>query len=187
MAALLKKPAGRERYDLILIRGAPGVGKTALAEHLKEHYPSGVTVEVDSLKVMINRWDWRDSAQYRHILEAAGSVCRSYFDNGYAPVIVVDPFSCPVLDSFISMVRSSPRKPAYFIITLFCDPPSLEQRIQSRTEGFNSVKTALAINEEMRRYRFPREELIDTSGKSTEEAGVLVLGTISPQQPRAPG
>ena len=80
MTAFFEKPAKHKEYDLILVRGAPGVGKTTLAKRLRAHFPKGITIEVDSFKGMVNLLDWKDTTQYHHILEAVAMTCRSYLE-----------------------------------------------------------------------------------------------------------
>ena len=178
MSAFFEKPAKHKKYELILVRGAPGVGKTTLATRLRAHFPKGITVEVDSFKGMVNLLDWKDTTQYYHILEAVATTCRSYLDNGYAPVIVVDTLSSETLEDFMTILQKSLLQPSCLIITLLCDPGVLELRIHSRKKGFSLIEPSLAVNDDMRKYRVFNELSVDTTARSPDEVLAFVLARI---------
>lgn len=178
MTAFYEKPAKHNEYDLILVRGAPGVGKTTLAKRLRAHFPKGITMEVDSFKGMVNLLDWKDTTQYNHILEAVAMTCRSYLDNGYAPVIIIDTLSAETLEDFMAILKKSLLEPSCLIITLVCDPEVLEQRIHGRKNGFSLIEPSLAVNDDMRTYRVFDEFLVDTTAGSPDEVLALVLARI---------
>jgi len=178
MTAFLEKPAKHKEYDLILVRGAPGVGKTTLAKRLRAHFPKGITIEVDSFKDMVNLLDWNDTTRYHHILEAVAMTCRSFLEKGYAPVIVVDTLSAEILEDFNAILQKSRNEPSCLVVTLVCDPEVLEQRIKGRKNGFSSIEPSLAINEDMRKYRVFDEFLVDTTTSSPDEVLALVLARI---------
>jgi deoxyadenosine/deoxycytidine kinase len=127
---------------------------------------------------MVNLLDWKDTTQYTHILEAVATACRSFLDNGYAPVIVVDTLSPETLEDFMTILHKSLLHPFYLIITLACDPEVLEQRIQSRKNGFSQIEPSLAVNDDMRKYRVFDEFFIDTTARSQDEVLALVLARI---------
>jgi adenylate kinase len=81
------------QYDIIIIRGAPGVGKTTLARKFKKYYPDGVTIEVDYVRGMINGAKWVDRTEHRRGLTATWAICSTYLGYGYKPIIVVDTFT----------------------------------------------------------------------------------------------
>lgn len=158
----------QENYDLILVRGAPGVGKSRLTGKLKTCFSKGITIEVDSVRGMINNVEWINSTQHLHALQSTWAVCQSYSDAGYSPVIVIDTFGPSKLKNFVTMIDNSPQKRRYIIISLFCEPESLIKRIKGRKNGFSEVEPSLILNEEVRKYRHPEEKMIDTTGKTPE-------------------
>jgi len=178
ITAFLDTPAKHKEYDLILVRGAPGVGKTTLGKRLRAHFPQGITIEVDSFKSMVNLLDWNDTTQYHHILEAVAMTCRSYLDNGYAPVIIIDTLSAETLGDFMAILQKSPLEATCLIITLVCDPDVLELRIKGRENGFSLIEPSLAINDDMRKYRVFDEFLVDTTTSSPDDVLALVLARI---------
>jgi predicted kinase len=178
LTAFFERPAKPRTCDLVVIRGAPGVGKSTLANGLKARFPQGVTIEVDAFKGMMHRWDWKDTRQYRHITGAAGMACSSYLENGYSPVIAVDTFSPEILGEFMALMSTSPRKPACLVITLVCDPEILALRIQRRKTGLCHVEPALAINDHMGKSTTSSDLLVDTGTRSPDEVLALVLERI---------
>jgi broad-specificity NMP kinase len=154
------------------------VGKTTLGKRLRAHFPQGITIEVDSFKSMVNLLDWNDTTQYHHILEAVAMTCRSYLDNGYAPVIIIDTLSAETLGDFMAILQKSPLEATCLIITLVCDPDVLELRIKGRENGFSLIEPSLAINDDMRKYRVFDEFLVDTTTSSPDDVLALVLARI---------
>ncbi|HSQ94175.1 MAG TPA: AAA family ATPase [Methanoregula sp.] len=178
LTAFLERPAKPRTCDLVVIRGAPGVGKSTLAGGLKARFPQGVTVEVDAFKGMMHTWDWQDTRQHHHITGAAGMACLSYLENGYSPVIAVDTFSPQLLGKFMAMMNTSPKKPSCLIVALVCDPEILAQRIQCRKTGWCHAEPALAINDLLRKSGTAGDVLIDTGTRSPDEVLALVLERI---------
>jgi predicted kinase len=156
------------RYDLVLIRGAPGVGKSTLSENLKKHFPDGASVEVDYIRGMINRVEWIHAQQDIHGVEAAWAACRAYLANGYNPVMLFDTFGIPKYKKIVSLIHASRPALSYLTIALYCTDGELISRITQRKNGFSDRKKSLLLNEEVRNHRHRNETFIDTTGRSTE-------------------
>jgi hypothetical protein len=164
--------------DLILVRGAPGVGKTMLSHLLVSAFPKAAAVELDSFKGIVSFPDGIDRARYRKIQESAWKACRSYLEDGYRPVIVVDTFSSEILWEFLAMVHQSPTTYSRVIITLVCDPGVLEMRLHGRQSSESCTRPSLAINEDMRTWRLFDELLVDTTARTPGEVLAVVLGKV---------
>jgi adenylate kinase family enzyme len=174
------------RYDLIVIRGAPGVGKSTLSENLKKYFPDGIGIETDTLRKMINRSEWFPSTvlngsthhcdeQGIHGIEAAGAVGRSYLANGYRPVLIVDTFTIPHYNKIESFIHESQPAISYYIFALYCTDKELVSRLSrrmflTRFTGRGTVffdrESAIGMNEEVRNHRYSNETFIDTTGRS---------------------
>jgi predicted ABC-type ATPase len=165
----------RSNFDLILVRGAPGVGKSTLTEKMKACFPKGITIEVDSVREMINRVEWMNGTQHLHALQSAWAACQSYANAGYSPVIVIDTFGPYTMRDFVSLIDHSPQKKRYIFISLFCEPEALVTRITGRKNGFSEIETSLILNEEVRKCRHPEERMIDTTGKTPDQTLTEVL------------
>jgi len=174
------------RFDLIVIRGAPGVGKTTLAENLKKYFPGGVGIETDPLRNMIHCIEWSPSAgpygslqrseeQAVHAIEAAWAIGRSYRANGYRPVLLVDTFTPPRYHKIESLIHESDPSLSWHIIALSCTDRELVSRLSRRMlltrftgrgRAFSDRDSAIRVNEGVRIHRYSNETVIDTTGRS---------------------
>jgi len=176
------------RYDLIVIRGAPGVGKTTLSENLKKYFPGGVGIETDPLRNMIHRVEWspstgpdgsthRSEEQGIHAIEAAWEVGCSYRANGYRPVLLVDTLTPPRYHKIEALIHESEPSLSWHIIALSCTDRELVSRLSRRVlltrftgrgSAFSDRDSAIWVNEGVRNHRYSNETVIDTTGRSPE-------------------
>jgi broad-specificity NMP kinase len=182
-------PQGRgrtTRFDLIVIRGAPGVGKTTLSENLKKYFPGGAGIETDPLRNMIHRVEWspstvqdgslqRSEEQAVHAIEAAWEIGCSYRANGYRPVLLVDTLTPPRYHKIESLIHESEPSLSWHIITLSCTDRDLVSRLSRRMLltrltgrgiAFSEKDSAIRVNEGVRNHRYSNETVIDTTGRS---------------------
>jgi len=159
---------GAVRYELVIIRGAPGVGKTTLSEALKRCFPGGVSIEIDHIRGMINSVAWIHVQQDINSIEAAWAAGRSYLENGYRPLFLIDSFGILKYKRIISMIHASRPELSCHTLALYCADDELVSRIRSRKNGFSDIKNSLALNREVRDHRHRNETFIDTTGRSPE-------------------
>ena len=57
--------------DVIILRGAPGAGKSALSKELAKRFPKGVRLEVDTLRSMVISVDWTNQQEHKDLLQVA--------------------------------------------------------------------------------------------------------------------
>lgn len=162
-------------HDLILIKGAPGVGKSTAAKFLAGHFPSGVRIEVDVLRGMVTHANWKDQAEHRNVLTLSAQLAAGFLRSGFAPVILIDTFSGDKIDGFLAAFRSECPKSRVFVAVLHASDDVLRKRVLNReADGFRDLAIALRINHESVRDAKPLERLIDTSGLSPGEvAGAI--------------
>jgi adenylate kinase family enzyme len=159
-------------YDVIIIRGAPGVGKSTLIKLLKKKYANGVTVEVDTIRGMINNVKWINKDEHIHSLNATIALSREYLKAGYSPILVIDTLGKSRMKQFMLMLnqmRIKGRPVKYYTISLFCKDDVLVNRIINRPDGFKDVAASRIINNEMAKSEFPPELLIDTSSLTPKQ------------------
>lgn len=150
--------------EALLVRGAPGVGKSSAVKRLRRRIQDGALIEVDQLRGMIAGVRWVDAAQHAVALEHALLLLESFLAKGFRPVIVVDTFSRGKLTAFTARLRCS-----YRVASLWAEPEELARRIAHRPKGqFKDLAASSALNEEVRRNRYPHEELVDTTELSPE-------------------
>lgn len=159
-------------YDIIIIRGAPGVGKSTLLKLLKKKYDNGVTVEVDTIRGMINNVKWINKDEHIHSLSATLALSTEYLKAGYYPIIIVDTLGRSRMKQFRASlyqlsIKGRPIK--YFAISLYCEDDILVKRITGRPDGFKDIGASRIINNEMAKSEFPPELLIDTSNLTPKQ------------------
>lgn len=163
--------------DVLLVRGAPGVGKSSAVRELRRLLGCGATIEVDDLRRMIVAVRWVDREHHLVALDHARLLVRSFLDKGFVPVVVVDTFSRRQADPFARSLGRS-----YRIASLVAERPVLEQRIQSRpVDAFRDVAASMTLDAEARRDRFEADTLIDTTTLTplavAEQLAHLLRGT----------
>lgn len=151
--------------EVLLVRGAPGVGKSSSARWLRGLLPEGAVIEVDALRGMIAAVQWRDRTHHTLALDHAALLVSSFIARGFAPVVVIDTFSRKLAEPF---GRSLDRP--YRIASLVADAAALRARIDGRPAGqFRDHEVSLALDEEIRGDRLAREVLVDTTSLRPEE------------------
>lgn len=155
--------------QLIIIRGAPGAGKSSLGRRLKKKFPGGALLELDNFRGMLNV-DWNDEQQHRIALKTAALAAKSFSMQGIVPVIVVDMFLPEQLDYFLTEAGEI----NYEIISLLADKIIFEKRLSERKEGFKELEKAMTINESIEKNPVANETVIDTSGKTKDEIARMI-------------
>ena len=154
-----------EKYDLIMVRGAPAVGKTTLGKGLKKAFSKGFVVEVDYVRAMVNSVNWVQKEEHLKALDATEKLVKSYLASGYKPAIVIDTFNPSKLKLFVDNFKNY----AYIIVSLYADNDVLEQRLINRETGFKDWDMTKILNDEIGKYRHDKEILLDTSTLNKEE------------------
>lgn len=150
--------------DVIIIRGAPGSGKSELGKALAKHYPQGARVEVDALRKMVISVNWTNQAEHIKLLGLAAGTTAEFVRLGFRPVVVIDTFSGDKVDGFLD--RLSQTCPALNIrlYALYISEEVLAQRLASRPDGlFKDLAIATKLNADVLRIRRPEEFQIDGS------------------------
>ncbi|MGH7132348.1 MAG: AAA family ATPase [Phycisphaerales bacterium] len=162
--------------DLILLKGAPGVGKSAAAKSLARHFPSGVRIEVDDLRTMVNGVKWTDQSEHRSVLTLGAQLAAGFLRSGFAPVILVDTFSGDKVDGFLNAFRADYPHGRVCVNVLHASDDVLRDRVLNReADGFRDLAVSTRINREAVRDAKSFEKLIDTSGLSPTEVAEAIL------------
>ena len=161
--------------DLILLKGAPGVGKSTAAKLLAQHFPSGVRVEVDTLRQMVISVDWTNQAEHRKLLTLSAQLAAGFLRCGFAPVILVDTFSGDKIDGFLTEFHAQCPSKRVCVVVLHASEDVLRERLSNREEGaFQDVGISMRINHDSVRDARPYEMVLDTSTLSSAD----VVGAI---------
>jgi broad-specificity NMP kinase len=161
--------------DLILLKGAPGVGKSTAARLLAQHFPSGVRVEVDTLRQMVISVDWTNQAEHRKLLTLSAQLAAGFLRSGSSPVILVDTFSGDKIDGFLTEFHAQCPSSRVCAVVLHAAEDVLRERLSNREAGaFRDIDISIRINNEAVRDARPSERILDTSTLSPTD----VLGAI---------
>ena len=155
--------------DVIIIRGAPGSGKTELGKALAKHYPHGARVEVDALRKMVISVNWTDQAEHIKLLGLAAGTTAEFVRLGFRPVIVIDTFSGDKVDGFLECLRQTTPALVIQLYALHLSEEVLTKRLASRPDGlFKDLAIATKLNADVLRIRRPEEIQINSSDLSAE-------------------
>ncbi|BDG02843.1 AAA family ATPase [Anaeromyxobacter oryzae] len=157
--------------DVIIIRGAPGSGKSQTAKLLASRLESGVRMEVDALRSMVFPVDWTNQAEHVSVLVVA-----DFVRLGHRPVIVVDTFSGDKVVRFLSDLRELHRAIEVRVFALLVAPAVLRARVLQRPAcGFRDVDVSLKLTADVLKHLQPFERLVDNSSLTPEETVDAVL------------
>lgn len=163
--------------DVILIRGAPGVGKSATAKEIAVRLGRGARVEVDSLRAMITGVSWTDQRTHIAVLSLAADVAAHFLRLGCCPVVVVYTFSGDKIERFLQEVRHAAPDATIRIVSLVPTWAALKDRLERRpTDGYRDLSICERLNSEMALTLLPGELLIDNSERTAEACADLILG-----------
>ena len=165
-------------FDVIVIAGAPGSGKTTVGQHLRaaQGWP---LIELGRLRQfhLDPAWTLASAAEEQMAFENLLALLRNYRRHGYRNVLVND------LEDFrVQHIPTALEGYRYVIISLVVDDEELARRVldPARDSGFRDVQTAIAWNQRLRhRPLLPNEHRLDSSHQQPQETVESVLGVLS--------
>lgn len=137
--------------SLFLLQGAPGIGKSTIAQHLKESFPQGYFLEVDTIRSFMGKpvWEAHDETYYT-ALEAAVRLTEFLLEKGLAPIFIIDCLTEKGVAQFLTYFSAPP--PMKQII-LWAEDTRLEERLSGRKDHpFSNREIALNMNGYLREY-----------------------------------
>lgn len=146
--------------DLLLVRGAPGVGKRDAVRVLRPHLSNGAVVDVELFRAMFARPSAADRQQHLVAMQLARGTALQLLDAHVRPVLLVDTFTSGKLASFVSGLDRS-----YRIASIYLDPTVLRERLVALGAPSREIDSASMINAEVAARRHPNEKLVDATGR----------------------
>ena len=115
---------------LVLINGAPGSGKSTMAQALAQSKQMTLAVDIDTIKHSLGRWDEDPAASGLHARRLALALAEEHLSAGYD--VVLGQYLARV--SFIeNLAALAERLDARFLEFVLCiDAPTLADRIERR-------------------------------------------------------
>ena len=138
-------------YDILLLRGAPGVGKTSLCAALRRMRSVGAVIDVDDVWATLKDANFNTGAGYNLAVEQTMTVAHGLVRGGVRPIIVAAPFDALAYPAAQELASGGG---AFRVgsIALFCDPTVLVARLEARPHGaYRDAEAALAVNDDMMR------------------------------------
>ncbi len=151
--------------DIIILRGAPGSGKSQTAKSLSQLFPRGVRLEVDTIRQMVVAVDWKNQQEHITMLQVAAGLAWDFLRRGFSPVMVVDTFSGDKIFGFMDRIHHFDSNLTISVFGLFTTEDELERRLALRQHGeFRDVAISKKLNSDLLKIRQEAETLIDTTG-----------------------
>lgn len=164
-----------EKIDIIIIRGAPGAGKSLTAKSLTKYFPKGVRIEIDNIRSMVISVDWTNQQEHINILGLSTNLVNDFRKLGLSPVIVVDTFSGDKVKGFISQLLEFDKTTAIKVFGLFTTEMELEKRINARNNReFKDLSTCKKLNADVLKFKYDNEIQIDTTGLLPKETSKII-------------
>jgi broad-specificity NMP kinase len=165
--------------DIIIIRGAPGSGKSQTSKCLSNFFPKGVKMEIDRLRSMVISVDWTNQQEHIDILQLSTKLACDFLQLGFKPIIVIDTFSGDKFIKYLTDLKaiSNNLKVAFF--GLFSTKKELRRRIKTRSSGeFKDIDTCLKLNSDLLKIKHDSEIQIDTTGLNPVETANIILKNL---------
>jgi len=169
----------QEKTDIIIIRGAPGSGKSQTAKNLSKFFPKGVRMEVDTIRQMVISVDWKNQQEHIDMLQASTKLVFEFLQFGFSPVIVVDTFSGDKINKYLLSLNQFDENLSIKIFGLFTTDDELKRRLEGRTNGeFRDFGICKRINDEVLKVKYDTEFQVDTTGLSPMQTAETIYGQI---------
>ncbi len=161
------------KYDIVIVRGAPGIGKSTLCQFIKNELLDGITIEIDSIRTMFNSNPQNE--QFKQVLDITYYLIEKFANLGRIPIIIPYTFSGVSLIYFENLITE---KYTYKIITLYSDNDTLNNRLNERIFGFKNFQFSKEVNLELINDLFRNDLKIDTTNLTTEMTAKIIYQTI---------
>jgi RNase adaptor protein for sRNA GlmZ degradation len=166
-------------WDLIIIKGAPGSGKTEVSKSLVKLFPKGVRIEVDTVRNMVGSVDWKNQNEHIKLLEISAKLAVEFLIADFSPVIIVDTFSGDKVQKFIKDFKLLKPDSKIKIFGLYLDNPILAMRLKNRPTGlFKNFEISKKINQDTISLKQLDEIQFDTSSLKSIELAQKIFNLI---------
>jgi len=167
-------------WDLIIIKGAPGSGKTEVSKSLEKLFPEGARIEVDTVRNMVSSVDWKNQKEHIKLLEISAKLAAEFLTADFSPIIVVDTFSGDKVKKFIEDLKSLKSDIKIKIIGLYVDDTTLAKRLQDRPKGlFKNLEISKKINQDTINLKQTDEIQLDTSNSKPDVIALKIYNLLN--------
>jgi len=169
-----------DKTDIIIIRGAPGSGKSQVAKNLSQFHPNGARLEVDTIRNMVISVDWTNQQEHINMLKASTKLVFEFLQFGFRPVIVVDTFSGDKIESYLKSLTQLDETLSIRVFALYTTDEELKKRLSRRTnEEFKDFQVCKKLNDDVLKWKHDSENQIDTTGLLPQETAKKILRQLT--------
>lgn len=173
----------RTTPHIIIIRGAPGAGKSQAAKALESFFPGGVKIEVDSLRKFVVSVDWKNQKEHKNMLRISARLACEFHTLGFAPVIIVDTFSGDKVNGFLEALRQMGGDLAVRMFALHVSENVLKERLEKRSgDEFKDFMISKKLNADVLKTEANGEFRIDTSQLTPQQTAERMFSLLGVQQ-----
>jgi len=165
--------------DVIIIKGAPGSGKSETAKALSKHFEKGIRMEVDTIRSMVISVNWTNQQEHINMLQIASDMTLNFLNFNYKPIIIVDTFSGDKVKSFTEHLYNSKKDISISIFALYVNEEELKQRLELRTNDmYKNYEVCKKLNIDVIKIIQENTILIDTTGKTAEKTASEIFNKL---------
>jgi adenylate kinase family enzyme len=171
--------------DILIIKGAPGSGKSQTSKSLAKFFPKGARIEVDNIRNMITSVDWQNQGEHINMLSASTNLVIDFLKYGFSPVIIVDTFSGDKIKQYIQELVFLDNALSIKVFALFTSDDELRKRLAKRSENeFRDFSICKKLNDDVIKIKEEFEILIDTTGLLPHDtAKIIYQSSLIDQNP----
>lgn len=160
----------QDKVDIVILRGAPGSGKSQTAKSLSKYFPKGVRLEVDTIRQMVISVDWKNQQEHINMLQVSMGLVHDFLQQDFGPVIVVDTFSGDKIIKYLETLRSLDSNLCIKIFGLYVTDDELKKRLELRSsDEFRDFAICKKLNGDVKRIKYEGEIQIDTTGLTANQ------------------
>jgi AAA domain-containing protein len=171
------------KADIIIIRGAPGSGKSQTAKILSRFFPKGVKVEVDILRQMVIQVDWKNQKEHINLLQVSTGLVYDFLKVGFSPVIVVDTFSGDKIIKYLESLYQLDKTLSIKLFGLYVSDEELRRRLDLRSDPeFRDFDICKRLNDDVLKIKYHSEHQIDTTGLLPLQTAEIIYGKLTSEE-----
>jgi AAA domain len=168
------------RVDVIILRGAPGSGKSQTAKSLSRFFPKGVKLEVDTLRQMVISVDWKNQEEHINLLKVSTGLVNDFLKLSFSPVIVVDTFSGDKIIKYLDTLYQLDKTFSIKLFGLYVTDEELKRRLDLRSDPeFRDFGICKRLNDDLLKIKYDSEYQINTTGLLPNQTAEIIYGQIN--------
>lgn len=163
-------------YDLVIIGGAPGSGKSTVLNIVKERLGNPV-IDFGWLRQfhLNNNWTDKSAKEESMAFENLVFITKNYIRHKYRNIIVED----LLYGNAIKLLKLFPKN-RVLVVILTCNKHELAKRVgKARESGFDDVKKALEYNRKWKKARIKGAIRVDNSHNNPKKTADKILKILS--------